>query len=491
MRLAHRLSSTSSLAVVAAAWILIPQRAGAQFTPRAPGAPTSLTPAQQEARAIYREMVEINTVDSAGSVTKAAKAVAARFTAAGFAAEDIHLVGPANVPDKQNLVVRYRGSGRGKPMLLLAHLDVVAAWRADWPRDPFTLVEDNGFFLGRGTADDKAMASMLVANLLRYRREGWIPERDLILALTADEEGGGSNGVGWIIANRKELIEAEYAINEGGGGTLRDDQPFFHSIQAAEKVPANFTLTVLNTGGHSSVPRKDNAIYQLANALTRIERYVFPVELNDVSRPFFAQTAKVEMPSLAAAMRAIVANPSDSASARIISTDPRYASMLRTSCVATRLSAGHAENALPQTATANINCRIVPTSTADSVRRTLERLIGDSLVRITQRVTNRETYGVKPAAIDASLLAATEALTRKMFNGVPVIPTMSTGATDGRFLRGAGIPTYGVSGIFSAPGETNAHGRDEKLRVKSFYDGLDFLYQLVKQVAGAAAKPVS
>jgi acetylornithine deacetylase/succinyl-diaminopimelate desuccinylase-like protein len=452
----------------------------------------ALTPQQQAARAIYKELVEINTVDSVGSVTKAAEAMAARFRAAGFPAADIVLAGPPNVPSKQNLVVRYRGKGRGKPILLLAHLDVVAALRSDWPRDPFGMVEENGYFLGRGVADDKSMASIFVANLLRYKQEGFVPERDLILALTADEEGGGSNGVGWLIANRKELIDAEYAINEGGGGTLgMDGKPLFHSVQAAEKVPVNYTLTVLNTGGHSSVPRKDNAIYQLANAITRIEKFVFPVELNDITRPFFEQTAKVEMPSLAAAMKAIATNPQDTAAARIISTDPRYASMLRTSCVATRLAAGHADNALPQTATANINCRIAPTSNSTQVMETLNRVIGDTIVKITSRARG-ETYGAKPGPIEPTLMAATTQLTKKMFNDVPVIPTMSTGATDGRFLRAAGIPTYGVSGIFSTPGETNAHGRDEKLRVKSYYDGLEFLYQLVKQVSGPTpGKPIS
>ena len=288
----------------------------AQILQKAPGAPATLTPAQQQAREIYREMVEINTVDSVGSVTKAAQAVAARFTAAGFPAADIHLLGPANAPTKQNLIVRYRGKGRGKPILLLAHLDVVAANRSDWPRDPFTMTEQDGYFLGRGVADDKSMAAILTANLLRYKQEGWVPERDLILALTADEEGGGDNGVSWLIANHRELIDAEYAINEGGGGTLQDDKPLFHSIQAAEKVYTDYTLTVLNSGGHSSVPRKDNAIYALASALTRIQAYTFPVELNDVTRPFFEQTAKVEMPSLAAAMKALVANPADTAAAR-------------------------------------------------------------------------------------------------------------------------------------------------------------------------------
>jgi len=479
-----------SLAVAVLVPLAFPLVLSAQILQKAPGAPVTLTPAQRDARAIYQEMVEINTVDSVGSTTKAAQAVAARFKAAGFPAGDIHLVGPPSAPTKQNLVVRYRGKGRGKPILLLAHLDVVAAIRSDWPRDPFTMTEQDGYFLGRGVADDKSMAAILTANLLRYKKEGWVPERDLILALTADEEGGGDNGVSWLIANHRELIDAEYAINEGGGGTLQDDKPLFHSIQAAEKVYNDYTLTVLNTGGHSSVPRKDNAIYSLASALSRIQQYTFPVELNDVTRPFFEQTAKVEMPSIAAAMKALVANPADTAAARIISTDPRYASMLRTTCVATRLSAGHANNALPQTATANVNCRIAPTSTGSQVKVTLERIIGDAAVKVTGSREDRKDGA--PGAINATLLQATTQLTNTMFGGVPVIPTMSTGATDGYRLRAVGIPTYGVSGIFSSPGETNAHGRDEKLRVKSFYDGLDFLYALVKQVAGPnAGRPIS
>lgn len=482
------MSQRLAFSLVLAAAVAVPAAAQPILRP-APGAPSSLTPPQQEARAIYREMVEINTADSVGSVTRAAEAVAARFRAAGFPAADIHLVGPADKPTKQNLVVRYRGKGQGKPILLLAHLDVVQARRSDWQHDPFVMREESGYFLGRGVADDKSMAAILTANLLRYKQEGWVPERDLILALTADEEGGDANGVTWLIEHRRDLIDAEYAINEGGGGTLdANDQPLFHSIQAAEKVYSDFALSVRNTGGHSSVPRKDNAIYSLASALLKIQAYTFPVELNDVTRPFFEQTAKVEMPSLAAAMRALAANPRDTAAARIISTDPRYAAMLRTTCVATMLDGGHAPNALPQMARANVNCRIVPTSKASQVQAVLERLIGDSTVQITVDRPDR-TDGA-PAPIHPTLLKATTELTNRLFNGVPVIPTMSTGATDGYRLRNAGIPTYGVSGIFSAAGETNAHGRDEKLRIKAFYDGLEFLYRLVKQVAGPA-QPLS
>lgn len=450
-----------------------------------PAGPATLSAHQRLAREVYRELVEINTVDSVGSVTAAARAMAQRFRAAGFPAADVRLLAPAGKPTKANLVVRYRGRGRAKPILLLAHLDVVAAKREDWPRDPFVLHEEGGYFLGRGTADDKAMAAIFVANLLRYKREGWTPDRDLILALTADEEGGDANGVEWLAESHRDLIDAAYALNEGGGGTLLDGQPLLHSIQAAEKVPVNFTLATANPGGHSSVPRPDNAIYELADGLAKLARFRFPVALNPVTRAFFEQTAKVERPEVAAAMRAILADPADSAAAATLSRDPRYASMLRTTCVATRLGGGHAYNALPQSATANVNCRIVPTSNADEVRSTLARVVGDSAIRITPTVPITERFGAAPSAVEPALLDAVTALTREMWGNIPVIPTMSTGATDGRFLRAAGIPTYGVSGIFSEPGESNAHGRDEKLRVKSFYDGLDFLDRLVRTLAGA------
>ena len=448
------------------------------------------TPHERLAREIYEELVEINTVDGVGSTTRAARAMAKRFIDAGFPAADVQVLVPPKDSTKGNLVVRYRGksASRGKPILLLAHLDVVAALRSDWPRDPFTLFEENGFFYGRGTADDKAMASIFVANLLKYKAEGWRPDRDLILALTADEEGGNANGVEFLIANHKDLIDAAYSINEGGGGTLIADgagaRPLLNSIQAAEKVPENYTLTVRNSGGHSSVPRPDNAIYSLANGLARLGRFTFPVALNPVSRGFFEQSAKVERPEFAAAMRAIAANPLDSAAAAKLSTDPRYASMLRTTCVATKLAGGHAENALPQTATANVNCRIVPTSSAAETEATLKRVLADSSISLTYVDSIRERFPKSADAVIPELMNAVSDLTKQMFADIPVIPVMSTGATDGRFLRAAGIPTYGVSGIFSLPGETNSHGRDEKLRTKAYYDGLAFLDALVRRVSG-------
>ena len=454
-----------------------------------------LTPRQQAARDIYAELVSINSADSVGSVTKAAEAMAKRFRDAGFPAADVQVLVPAGKPAKGNLVVRYHGRGgpsAGKPILLLAHLDVVAARREEWPRDPFTMAEEGGYFLGRGTADDKAMAAIFVANLLQYKKEGWRPERDLVLALTADEEGGDANGVQYLLAEHRPLIDAAYAINEGGGGTLEGQgpnaRPLFHSIQAAEKVYTDFTLTATNSGGHSSVPRPDNAIYELSDALSRLARFSFPVELNPTTRAFFEQTAKVEQPAIAAAMRAVVANPNDSAAAALLSRDPRYNSMLRTTCVATRLSGGHAYNALPQTASANVNCRMEPTSNVDYVRSTLERVVADTGIRFTFTGAQRPRFPTSVPPIEPALLAATTDITRAMWGDIPVIPTMSTGATDGHWLRAAGIPTYGVSGIFSSPGETNAHGRDEKLRVKSFFDGLDFLDRLVRRL-GSGTQP--
>jgi acetylornithine deacetylase/succinyl-diaminopimelate desuccinylase-like protein len=448
------------------------------------------TPHEKLAREVYKELIEINTVDSVGSVTKAVEALAARFKAAGFPAADIHVIIPPNAPTKGNLVVRYRGRGGAnapKPLLLLAHLDVVAALRSDWPRDPFTLNEENGFFLGRGTSDDKSMASIFAANVLWMKQEGVIPDRDIILALTADEEGGGSNGVRLLVTQNKELIDAEYAINEGGDGALVNGKPIANSVQAAEKVSVNFTLTALNSGGHSSMPRPDNAIYQLAKALNKISEFEFPVVLNPVTTAYLTQASKAHPDhEFASAMKAVVANPKDAKASAILAKDSFVHSVLRTTCVATRLSGGHAYNALPQTATANVNCRVEPTSTYEYVKSTLEKVIGDTGVKVTMMGGGRSATGVvgaPPSAIPAEFLGAVTAVTKKMWGDIPVVPVMSTGATDGRALREAGIPTFGVSGLFYEGEERNMHGRDEKIRVKSYYDGLAFLDQLVRALA--------
>ncbi|MFN2565838.1 MAG: M20/M25/M40 family metallo-hydrolase [Gemmatimonadaceae bacterium] len=442
-------------------------------------------PHQQLAREIFEELIEINTVDGVGNNTAAAEAMARRFRAAGFPERDVFVGGPR--ADKGNVVVRYRGRGgpgAPKPILLLAHLDVVQALKEDWSPDldPFTFTERDGYYYGRGTSDDKAMAAMFVANLLRMKREGFVPARDIIVALTADEEGGPANGVEWLFRNRRGLVDAAFVINEGGGGTLRDGRPFLHSVQATEKVYVDFTVEARNRGGHSSVPRPDNAIYQLADALARLGQYRFPVELNEVTRAFLERTAAIESPDVAAAMRALARNPRDEAAAAVVSATPRYNATLRTTCVATMLRGGHAPNALPQLASANVNCRILPNTSAAAVRDTLIRVFGDTAVKVSAAPASPPTA---PSPLLPEVFTAVERLTREMFGDIPVIPVMSTGATDSRYFRAAGIPAYGVSGIFGDPNDNRAHGRDERILIKSFYEGQEFLYRLVKELSSA------
>jgi acetylornithine deacetylase/succinyl-diaminopimelate desuccinylase-like protein len=448
---------------------------------------TALSPNQQLAHDIYKQLVEINTVDSVGSTTVAANAMAKRFLDAGFPATDIFQGGPK--PEKGNLVVRYHGSGARKPIMLLAHLDVVQALKSDWSADldPFVLTERDGYYYGRGSGDDKAMASIFVANLLRFKKEGYVPDRDIILALTADEEGGGSNGVRWLIANHKELIDATYALNEGGGGALRDGKPFINSVGAAEKVSANFTISTANRGGHSSVPRDDNAIYQLAQALTHVATHQFPVMLNEVTKAYFSRTAAIETPEMGAAMRTIVANPSDAKASATLSRDPRYRSMLRTTCVATMLSGGHARNALPQTATANVNCRMAPGHDPADVRAGLIAAIGDTGVTVSKGPPMEHAA---PSPLTPEVMGPIEKVTRDVFGpNVAVIPTMGTGATDSKYLRAVGIAGYGVSGLFGDPNDSRAHGKDERVLIKSYYDSQEFLYRLVKEMSTTKTVP--
>jgi acetylornithine deacetylase/succinyl-diaminopimelate desuccinylase-like protein len=447
----------------------------------------TLTPVQQLAHDIYKELIEINTSDSVGNTTTAANAVAKRFRDAGFPESDIFLGGPK--PDKYNLVVRYHGTNGGrKPLMLLAHLDVVAALQSDWSADldPFKFTERDGYYYGRGTSDDKAMASIFIANMLRFKQENYKPDRDLILALTADEEGGGSNGVRWLIANHKDLIDAAYALNEGGGGALRDGKPFINSVGAAEKVSANFTMSTANRGGHSSVPRDDNAIYELAEALTKIGKYQFPVMLNEVTKAYFTKTATIETPEMGAAMKKIVANPNDAAASATISADPRYRSMLRTTCVATMLNGGHARNALPQKATANVNCRMAPGHDPAEVRAALLKAVNDTGVSLSRAPAMEHAA---PSPLSPEVMEPIEKVTRDVFGpNVLVIPTMGTGATDSKYLRAVGIPGYGVSGLFGDPNDGRAHGKDERVLITSYYKSQDFLYQLVKELS--TSKPV-
>jgi acetylornithine deacetylase/succinyl-diaminopimelate desuccinylase-like protein len=448
---------------------------------------TALSPNQQLAHDIYKQLVEINTVDSVGSTTVAANAMAKRFLDAGFPASDIFQGGAK--PEKGNLVVRYHGSGARKPLMLLAHLDVVQALKTDWSADldPFVFTERDGYYYGRGSGDDKAMASIFVANLLRFKKEGYVPDRDIILALTADEEGGGSNGVRWLLANHRELIDAAYALNEGGGGALRDGKPFINSVGAAEKVSANFTISTANRGGHSSVPRDDNAIYQLAQALTHIAGHQFPVMLNEVTKAYFSRTAPIETPEMGAAMRAIVANPNDAKASATLSRDPRYRSMLRTTCVATMLSGGHARNALPQSATANVNCRMAPGHDPADVRAGLIAAIGDTGVTVSKGPAMEHAA---PSPLTPEVMGPIEKVTRDVFGpNVAVIPTMGTGATDSKYLRAVGIAGYGVSGLFGDPNDSRAHGKDERVLIKSYYDSQEFLYRLVKEMSTTKMVP--
>ncbi len=439
------------------------------------------TPNEQRARDIYKEVIEINTTDTpAGSVTKAAEAMAARLRAAGFGDADLRVLGPA--PNKFNLVARYRGTGAKRPMLLLAHLDVVDAKREDWSFDPFVFREEGGWFYGRGTSDDKAMVSQFVANLIRLREEGFRPERDLILALTADEEGGDFNGASWLVTEHRDLVDAEFAINEGGGGNMRKGKYLTNEVQAAEKVYQDFRLEVTNSGGHSSMPVKDNAIYHLAQGLARLAALEFPVQLNEITRAYFQRSADAETdPAIAADMRAVAgATPDAAAAARLSAKLPYWNSMMRTTCVATRLAGGHANNALPQLASANVNCRILPGVSIDTVKQTIIDTLADSKITVS---LVRDAHPSQPAVLREDVMAAVESLTKDMFPGVVVVPVMSTGATDGLYFRNAGIPTFGVDGTFGDIDDVRAHGRDERVGVKQYFEGLEFQYRLIKALS--------
>jgi acetylornithine deacetylase/succinyl-diaminopimelate desuccinylase-like protein len=461
-------AAIAALAVALAATVAAPLSAQAA-NPRARW--------EAQARALLKELIEINTTHSTGNTVTAAEAMAKHMRAAGFPAADVVVVETA--PRKGNLVVRYRGRNTGrKPVLLLSHIDVVEADPKDWTLPPFEFIEREGVFYGRGVADDKDESAIHLTILLRMRAEGVVPDRDIIVALTADEEGGTSNGVDWIMKNRPELLQAEYAFNEGGGGRMEDGKKVSNDVQASEKKYADFKVEATNPGGHSSQPRADNAIYQLAAALSKLGAYHAPVKLNEVTREYFRRQASIVGGETGAAMRALVANERDSAAAAIIARDPANNSRMRTSCVATMLSGGHAPNALPQRATANVNCRILPEESTEEVRQRLIAAIGDTGVKVTigQPAAESPTSPLTP-----DLLRAIEETTKEVWPGMPVVPTMSTGATDGRILRSAGIPTYGVSGLFyKAP---NAHGMNEKIEAQAFYDGLEFMYRLVRKVS--------
>jgi len=444
------------------------------LVPRLAGAQTS--DADRLARDIFRELIEINTTDSVGDTTKAAEAMATRLKAAGFPDADVRVLGPA--PRKGNLVARYRGTGARRPILLLAHLDVVEAKKEDWSPDldPFTFVERDGYFYGRGTSDDKAMAAIWIANLIQMQQQGYRSDRDIIVALTADEEGGSFNGVSWLLANHRDLIDADLCLNEGGGGQIVKGRYVLNEVQASEKVYQSYRLEVTNAGGHSSLPAKDNAIYRLAQGLTRLSAFDFPVRLNPITRAFFERTAAIEQGPTAADMKAVTNNPPDPAAVARLAESPYYNAQMRTTCVATRLEGGHAENALPQLARAVVNCRMLPGSDPTEVEQTLVRVLADDRITVTPvaQATPSDPSPLRPDVMDPI-----ERITKEMWT-VPVLPVMLTGATDGLYLRNAGIPTYGVSGIFEDIDDVRAHGRDERIGVKPFYEGREFLDRLVR-----------
>ena len=430
------------------------------------------------ARDLLAQLIAIDTTDGSGSVTKASVAMEARLKAAGWPAGDIQVVGGNE--RKRNLVARLRGRGARRPILLLAHLDVVEARRDDWSVDPFTFLERGGFYYGRGTTDMKDMAAAWIANLIRYRREGFVPEGDLIVALTADEETGDHNGVSWLLANRRDLIDAEYCVTEGGGGQIRDGRYAVYQVQAAEKVYLSFVLEARDAGGHSSLPTRENPIYIDAGALSRLARTEFPVRLNEVTRAYFARMARFEKGGLAADFASIASPAPDPAAVDRLARTPFYNAQLRTTCVATLVEGGHAENALPQLARATVNCRMLPDEDPAAVEQALTRAVADPKVTI-RRIA--EPDGGPASPLKPEVVRAVEAVVSERWPGVPVIPSMSTGATDGRLLRRAGLPTYGV-GAFEDINETRAHGRDERIGIRQFNEEVELLHALVKRLAG-------
>jgi acetylornithine deacetylase/succinyl-diaminopimelate desuccinylase-like protein len=448
-----------------------------------PAVAEGLTPSQKLALDVYKELVVINTVTATGDTAKAAEAMGARLRAAGFAEDDVHVFSPA--PHKGNLVARLRGTGARKPILLVAHIDVVPASREDWSVDPFKLIERDGYFYARGSGDDKYMAASFVANLIRYKQEGYKPERDIIVALETDEEilDRDALGIQWLLKNHRDLIDAEFALNEGGGVGLKDGKPIRNSVQTSEKVSLSYALTVKNKGGHSALPVKDNAIYRLAAGLTRLAAFSFPVNLNETTRAYFERTAQMEGGQLADDLRAVLSGQTDPASAAMarLSANPSYNAQLRTTCVATMLEGGSAVNALPQLATAKVNCRIMPGEPVDGVRATLERVLVDDQIVVTQ--IDQPTLSA-PSALSDNIIGPITKLSAEFWPGAVVLPIMSAGATDGSYLRNAGIPTYGHSGLAGDVGESRAHGRDERILVKSFFDGDEYLYRLVKALSG-------
>ncbi len=451
---------------------------------------TPATPAERaEAREIFKQLIEINTTDTArGSVTAGSEAMEKRFLDAGFPREDVRLLGPD--AKKMNLVVRYRAGGTTdeKPVLFLCHMDVVEALRSDWHTDPFTFMEQDGYFYGRGTQDMKESDAALVATFLRLHREGYKPKRDLILALTADEEGGRFNGAAWLVKEHRDLVDAAFVINPDAGGVELDHgRPVVADVEATEKVYADYKITAANRGGHSSLPRPDNAIYELTEALEKLEHFSFPFEMNEVTRTYFRILEKEETGQKAQDIAAVVATPPDMAAAARLSTDPGYNSSFRTTCVATRLAAGHANNALPQSAEAIVNCRIFPGHSPEEIRHSLIDLFADPKLTVKYvsdggevSDTAPERKAIVPPAPIEEVFEPLTRLTQAIWPGIPVTPEMESGASDSIYFAQAGIPSYGYSAIALEHDDVRAHGQDERLPVDSYWKSLDFFYAFAK-----------
>ena len=454
--------------------------------------PTQLDePTRKLAHDIFQQLIEINTTDSVGNVSTAALAMQQRLLDAGFPKEDFFIGGPND--RKQNMVLRWHGTGKEKPILFIGHLDVVEARREDWTTDPFKFVEKEGFYYGRGTQDMKESDAILVTTFIRLRQQGYKPDRDLILALTADEEGGKSNGVAWLVKNHRDLIDAEFVLNPDGGGIdLDHGTPVSVNIDATEKLYGDYQLTVTNPGGHSSLPLPDNAIYHLAGALTNLQHHEFPFELNPVTRAYFERLSTLEKGQKAADLKAMLQTPPDKeAIARLAAESPEWNSMMHTTCVATRLQAGHANNALPQMAQANVNCRILPGYSLEEIRQQLINIFADSKVTVRYMTDGGEVFDTAPsrkqlpaAAINAEVMHAMETLSKTFWPGAPVIPTMATGASDSVYTMAAGMPSYGLCGIALETDDVRAHGKDVRLPIDSYYRGVDFYYQFVKMLTG-------
>jgi len=442
--------------------------------------------ARKNAHDIFKQLIEINTTDSVGSTTVAAQAMAQRLLDAGFAKADVVVLGPNE--RKGNMVARYRGKpgSKLKPVLIIGHLDVVEAKREDWSTDPFQFVEKDGYFYGRGTQDMKDSDAIAVADFIRLKKEGYVPDRDIILALTADEEGGKSNGVDWLLKNHRELIDAEFALNPDAGG-VRPDKPQIVGFEATEKLYADYQVLATNPGGHSSLPIPDNAIYHVADALAALQKWTFPFELNPVTREYFAQMAKIETGQAAADMRAILAVPPDPKAVERLSQDTHSNAVMRTTCVATMLSGGHAPNALPGRAEANVNCRIFPGHSQEEIRLQLVKLFNDPKLTVRYRGDNGDLMdhgsdrkAMAPPPLRDDVMNSLRSVAGKLWPGFVVLPIMEAGASDSIHTMNAGIPSYGINGVAIERADDRAHGRDERVNIDAYYRGVEFYYQFLK-----------